>query len=350
MATLSETSYYARKGIKYGAITIVLLLVGKFAYGTFITYWKTAHPPPTPPPEVKFGKIPKIKFPISESSLPAFSYRLQTIEGIPPNLQDRANVYFMPQPGPNLLALDRAKERARKIGFTEEPIRLSATLYRWEGKTDPPTNLELDIISGNFKLSYPYLQDESLRINGGPSRQQAISTAKNFLSPFESLPNDLADERTNTQPLKFSGEKLVPAIAIADTQIIRANFYRASLDELPVFPPSPKLSLITFLISNSTDPRKKIAEINYAYNQIERETFSSYPLKSSAQAWQELQAGQGYIANLGRNDNGEITIRRIYLAYYESAQPQKFLQPIFVFEGDNDFYAYAAAIDPIMTE
>jgi len=149
---------------------------------------------------------------------------------------------------------------------------------------------------------------------------------------------------------KFQQGNLVPVIALSETQVARVNFFRKSLDELPILPPNPKKSLITFLITNSTDPNKKMVEANYTYNQIERETFSTYPLKSSAQAWQELQAGQGYIANLGNNQEGEITIRRIYLAYFESEQPQKFLQPIFVFEGDNSFYAYVSAVEPTMTE
>lgn len=353
MSTLSETAHYARKAIKYGAIAVVFLLVGKFAYGIFLIHWKAAHPPPLPPPEVKFGKIPKIKFPTSH--LPAggqasLSYRLQTIEGIPPNLPTVSKVYFIPQPGPNLLAADRAKERARKIGFDQPPTQLSTTVYRWQGKTDPPTTLELDIISGNFTLSYPHQEDSSLLINNTPSKPQAISLAKNFLTNFESLPTDLKEDQAEVEYLKFEGGKLTPAIAFSETQFLRVNLFRERLDDLSILPPNPKQSLISFLISSSPDPNKKIVDIIYTYNQIERETFSSYPLKLSAQAWQELQANQGYIANLGRNEDGKVVIRRIYLAFFESAQPQRFLQPIFVFEGDNDFYAYVAAVDPTMTE
>jgi len=273
-----------------------------------------------------------------------------TIEGIPPNLPDRANVYFMPQPGPNLLAADLAKERARKIGFDQEPTRLSPTLYRFEGKTDPPTVLELDIIFGNFKLSYPYQTDQELfNVDHLPPASQAISLAKNFLAAFESLPSDLAEDKAVVDYLRFDGEKLVPVVAFSEAQFLRVNLFRKSLDDLPVLPPNPKQSLVNLLLSCSPDSRKKIVEVNYTYNQIERQTFSAYPLKSSAQAWQELQAGQGYIANLGRNESKKIAIRRIYLAYFEPPTPQKFLQPIFVFEGDNDFYAYVAAVDPKAT-
>lgn len=353
MSTLLETAYYTRKAIKYGVIALVAFFILKFAYGIFLTHWKTAHPPPPPPPEVKFGKIPKIEFPTTHYPQPILNltYYLQTIEGIPPNLPGVGKVYFMPQSAPNLLAVDRAKQRAQKIGFDQLPTRLSATAYRWEGKTDPPTTLELDVISGHFKLKYPYEDDQSLLTNQAfPSKPQVISLAQNFLTAFESLPLDLAQDQAEVEYLKFAGGRLVPVIALSEAQFARVNFFRKNLDDLPIFPPNPKQSLINFLISVSSDARKRIVEANYTYNQIERETFSTYPLKSSAQAWQELQAGQGYIANLGRNENGKIAVRRIYLTYFESEKAQRFLQPIFVFEGDNNFYAYVSAIDSTMTE
>jgi hypothetical protein len=49
---------------------------------------------------------------------------------------------------------------------------------------------------------------------------------------------------------------------------------------------------------------------------------------------------------LGDNQEGQITIRNIFLAYFESEEPQNYLQPIFVFEGDKNFTAYVSAVDP----
>ena len=43
-------------------------------------------------------------------------------------------------------------------------------------------------------------------------------------------------------------------------------------------------------------------------------------------------------------EGDEIKIRRIYLAYYDAGIYTEFLQPIYVFEGDNDFVAYTPAI------
>jgi len=35
----------------------------------------------------------------------------------------------------------------------------------------------------------------------------------------------------------------------------------------------------------------------------------------------------------------------VYLAYYDSLDPQTYLQPVFVFEGDDDFLAYVPAVE-----
>lgn len=351
MSHLSETAYFARKTIKFGILGLILFIILKIGYGMFITYWKAANPAPSLPPEVKFGRLPKIEFPDPMEPLLPLTYRLQTIEGIPPNLPTVSKVYFIVQASPNLLAVDRAKERAKRIGFDPEPERLSATLYRFQGKTNPPMTLELDIVSGHFTLTYPYENDESvLTATNSPNNPQAISLAQNFLVSFGSLPPDLGPNEAIINLLHWDGQKLVPAISFSETQFLRVNLFRQKLDDLPVLPPNPKKALINFLITSVPEASKKIVEVNYNYQQIEREIFSDYPLKTSAQAWQELQTGQGYIANLGKNESGQITIRRIYLAYYESEKPQQFLQPVFVFEGDNDFYAYVTAVDPTMTE
>ena len=101
----------------------------------------------------------------------------------------------------------------------------------------------------------------------------------------------------------------------------------------------------TFLFSGARELGKRLIEVNYNYSSIDPETFSTYPLKTVASVWQEMQSGAGHLANLGQNPEGNITIRQIYLAYYDSQEPQNFLQPVFVFEGDKNFIGYVPAID-----
>ena len=84
-------------------------------------------------------------------------------------------------------------------------------------------------------------------------------------------------------------------------------------------------------------------ELAYTYWPIDLSTSATYGLITSDQAWSLLQSGQGYIARYPTSGN-TVTVRNIYLGYYDSYDPQTYLQPVFVFEGDNGFLAYVPAV------
>ena len=67
---------------------------------------------------------------------------------------------------------------------------------------------------------------------------------------------------------------------------------------------------------------------------------------SAEQAFQDLKDGKGYIANSGdRSSTNEVVIRKVYLGYYDAGQYQPFYQPVVVFEGDGNFWAYVPAVN-----
>ncbi len=39
-----------------------------------------------------------------------------------------------------------------------------------------------------------------------------------------------------------------------------------------------------------------------------------------------------------------VVVRNVYLAYYDSFEPQTYMQPVFVFEGDDNFQALVPAV------
>lgn len=346
MATLTETAYYARKAVKIGAISLVGLIVLKFAFTTTTNIWRKLRPPPPPPPTVVFGKLPKFKFP-ERKGLPPLSFRLETIEGKLPSLPNVGKVYFMPQKESSLLALDRAKEKAKSMGFATQPEAVSGVLYRWRTEKEPTTTLEMNINTDNFYLRYPYEADSTLLTEKSlPTNEQAAAEARRFLKSSDYLSDDLATGRVEFAYFRFIPPNLIPAISLSEADFLRVNLFRVDLDELKILPPNPKDSLVSFLFSGARGGGKRIVEIKYSYFPLDRDSSATYPLKSVDSAWQELQGGQGFIANLGENQEGRIVIRRVYLAYYDSGEEQNFLQPIFVFEGDRDFYGYVPAIDP----
>ena len=348
MATLTETAYYTRRGFLLGAIVIIGLIVLKISLTITGNIWRKFNPPSPPPPTVAFGKLPKLVFPANSSAAgKKLSYTLEAIQGGLPKLATVSKVYFMPKESANLLALDRAKEKAQKMGFRSSAVKVTETIYRWNNQLIPPTTLDIDINTGGFHLKYPYETDQSLlTAKSLPTNQQAAQEAKSFLINNGLLTDDLATGSAEFDYLRFNPPTLTPAISLSEADLIRVNLFRANLDDLKIFPPNPRESSVFLLFSGSREMGKRIIEIDYNYFPIERQTFATYPLKPIAVAWQEVQDGKSYLANLGQNEQGQITIRQVYLAYYDSKDPQNFLQPIYVFEGDRNFFTYVAAVDP----
>ena len=145
--------------------------------------------------------------------------------------------------------------------------------------------------------------------------------------------------KTKAISYSISGGKLIPATSLANTQIIQVSFIQADIDNLPVYYDNPNSSSMNFLIST-----EKVVNGNFLHQTLSTQ-FATYPIKTANQAYEELQKGGGYIAFYGGSPN--VAIRNIFLAYYMSGSLQNFLMPVFVFQGDNGFYAYVPAVTDV---
>src|SRR5262249_36531699 len=112
----------------------------------------------------------------------------------------------------------------------------------------------------------------------------------------------------------------------------------------PSLTADPNQSNVWFIDSGSQEQGKKIIAGEYHYLPVDSEKSATYPIKTAQQALDELNGGGGYIAAVGNNPDGNITVRKIYLAYFDPATIGNFYQPIVVFEGDNGFFAYVPAV------
>lgn len=351
MSQLTQTAYYARKFIKFSLIGLLAIIILVPSVNAFGQYWRETHPEPPPPPNAAFGKIPTLKFGSPNHPGEGLSFQLQTAEGSLPNLGTQARVYFITILDSKFFDEEKTRRKAASLGFSQEIGKIGVTRLAF---TNPQTKatLKMDTINNNFEINYPYQSDPFFINQPGPSQSQALKNVQSFLGQAEMWPDDLDPAKTQFILLKYdqASQKFVIANSLSESQVIKVNLRRADLDNLPIMPPNPDESNTSFIVSSRAGSSGIIFGKHIHYP-ISYEKWATYPIKSSVTAWEEFQSGQGFIAKLGNNSpQNPIIIRHIYLAYFDPEIPQSFLQPIFVFEGYNDFLAYLPALDPAYLE
>jgi hypothetical protein len=343
MATLTETAVAFRKIIKLGIFGIILLIILRLGLFMFNTYLKVVKPSPPPPATVAFGKLPKISFP--EKLHPELTLRLETPTGGTPDLGDRAEVMLMPQFRPTFSALDEAKITAGKMNFRNEPIEITERRYKWESSEFLPSTLEMDIVSGSFTLKRNWQADPTiLNDKQLPGKETAELEAKNWLRQIGLAAEELTGAKITINYLVFQSGQYVKAVSLSEADFVQVDLFRPDINEKPALTEDPNKGTVRLIFSGSAEAEKRIVQAEYNYFPVNTQENATYPIKTASQAWRELQTRQGYIASIGDNPTNILSVRRIYLGYYDSATPQGFLMPIIVFEGDNGFYGYVEAV------
>lgn len=342
MATLTEVSYFTRKGVKIALAFAVFVIIVPFIWKGVKKAYLTIFPPPPPPPTVRYGKLPKIILP--ESGQPNnLTYKLETVDGKLPKLASLGKVYFVEVNKSRLLELDRIKAKARTLGFTDPEKQIDDQNYEFVHPTLPAT-LKVNVIYDQYKYKYDWTTDQDVFSKGNiRGNEQAFLQAKSFFQSLDLLAIDLTEGTPKYTYFAARPPEMIPVASLSETDFIRVDLFRADLDKLRVVSPSANRSPVNITFSGNQDRGKSVVEANYTYSKIVDNDYATYPLKTVEQAWSELQQGGGYIAEK-RSD--QITVRKVSLAYFESDGPQEFLQPVFVFEGDNGFMAYVVAITP----
>jgi len=310
-------------------------------FSTGISVYRHFYPEPPPPPTVAFGRLPKLPFPEKEiSGTP--SYTLETPEGSIPVLATQAKVYFMPKPVQTQLNLELAKDKATNLGFIPDGQQISQTLYHFSHQRVPST-LAMNIINGIFSISYDLAKDSSPLEKRPPAPEIAASQIRSYLSSANLLPEDLSGPTTH-QFLKIEEGSFANALSLSEADLVKVYLYRKSYDDLPSLTPNPNQANTWFMVSGSRERDKQMIASEFHYFPIDEDKSATYPIKLAEAAWEELKAGNAYIASQGVDNESNITIRRVYLAYYDAGVSAEFYQPILVFEGDRGFSAYVPAI------
>lgn len=343
MANLGDTAVVARKAILYGGIGLIFLMVGRIILTTSYAYWKSIHPDPPPPPDVKFGKLPKLVFPQKDAV--SLQYQLQTSTGgLPAGMPGQFKVFFMPIKKANLLAYDSAKTVANRLDFIQDPKKLSESEYRWD-VTDPiPSSLTINIVTGSFILDRKWQNDPAyLTPNMYYTDSQSLDRMYNLLSRVELLPEDIKDGNNTIQYLKADKDQIVSAVSLSQADFVQVNLYRKPVDNVEVVSPRTDRGLISAILALQRDDNKQFVHLDYNYFPVDLETSAVYPLIGVAEAWKRMQNGGGYVAGV-KPSVTNVTVRSVTLGYYDAEDPQQFMQPVYVFRGDDDFVGYVSAV------
>ncbi len=343
MFTLTNASKDTKSIIKWLIILIVLVLIsyGIFQIGTLIK--NTLYPPPPIAAENSFGKLPQPDFVLNGKNND-LTYSINTISGFIPTLPNMANVYKFTENKPDLLGLQSTENIVQSAGFISDKKQIDNNIYEWNtaDKYNLVKTIKMDILSHNFQVTSNFYSDpDVIAADNLPDQKKAISTATTFLNSLQGSTNSLNIDNAKTQLLRIDNQQLTEATSFSNTQIIKVNLFPNDIDELPVFSPNPNEANVNLLVSGGPD----MAQVIYA-NYITRDLgeSSTYAIKDTAKAIEELKNGKAYVASYNGVDKN-ISITDIYLGYYDSGkEEQKYLTPIIVFKGANNFYAYINAI------
>ncbi len=343
--TLTQMAYFGRNTIKYGGILLVVLIVGRVLVGALLDYWVATHPPAPPPPSVGFGILPSLRFPERTDEDKPTSYQLETATGTLPEFGDRAKVFMMEKSTPSLLADQRVKQIAATYGFLFQPTVLNARTYRWTKSAPLQSTLEMDTQTNTFTFETNYLsKPELIAQKNLPPEEDVVGIVKSYIATGQELPEDLATSSGRITYLKAVGREVAPAVSYSDADFLQVDLMRAAVDDAwPMYTPEGKKGIAHGIIASGLENRDQIVHFEYYYHPVDYIEYHTYPIRTVRQAWQLLQAGEGFTAVKGQFDTA--VIRDVYLGYYDDFEEQEYLQPIYVFEGDGGFLGYVPAID-----
>lgn len=227
-------------------------------------------------------------------------------------------VYFIPQAGLTLLAPDRARALAEKLGFNIGPQTETPDTYTFSNEANG--KLTINILTGNF--SYQKNATPSAEILPFPEKNSLIQQFKTHLSTKIQLPRELENGRNNV---------------IEDI----VTLWPEHIDNLPIVTADYNLGLIKGKAITLEDGSVDFDSVTFTFWPVDLTSYSTYELKTPTQALEDLKGGKAYIAR--QPSSPQVSLTSVTLAYYQSQTYTPYLQPVYIFEGSS-FIALVPAI------
>lgn len=353
--TLTEASYYSRKLLPVGAILFLVLIIFFFSFKIMSIYLSSQDNDSEGNPtqeqtapvltDEKFGSITPLDIPNAKSPA-SFKLVLDTLDGTTniENATSAAQVYFIPQQTASFGFLSRIYSMAEKVGIdttiTEHDLRDKIAVF-----DDGRRKLTIDIRTFNFSYDYTITNEDNISPQQNDDIESPlISSATAFLTELDRYPTALTQGDRNVIYMNLDPEtKEVATLDSAkNANLAEVDFFSQDVDGLPVVTSSYYNSpnFVMFIISGG---QYKPIRAKISYFEKSQDQIGTYPLKTSQEAWDDISRGKGYVVSSLSND-GEVKIEKIILAYFEPDTYQEYMQPVYVFLGQNRFVAYIEAV------
>jgi hypothetical protein len=294
--------------------------------------------------DAKWGKIPapQVK---NASASGSFRFTLDTIEGQAIEASETAKIFYMPSSYSDLSTEGKVYLMAKKIGFDTENVKYTKLSAREISFVDDKRNLTIDVTNYNFKYVYDFSSERSLFFGTRiPEQKEIEDKAREFLQSVNRYPTELAQGQTHIIYLYYNyiSKQMSVKERPIEANVVEVDFFRPPIDGFEVVSPSYYNSQNSvILVFNQTDYKVLKAEVSFFEKSSEQ--VATYPLKKGSQAWSELQDNKGIIISAPAGKNN-ISIKKMFYAYLDPDIYQSYLQPVYVFLGDDNFVGYVPAV------
>ncbi len=339
--TLTELSYYVRKAAPFVVILFLIFLIIFYLFKLLFLYFDLNKKTSVYTNTV-FGKIEK---PIIESTSSAkFSYILDTVDGEPVSASETAKVYLIPPSSTRLVYREKIYLMAKNFGFDTTTVKHKLTGHE-ASFTDKNQELKINITNYNFSYQYKLASNESfLQDTVVPERENIENKAASFLQTIGRYPSELSKGKTNLIYLYY--DPLMKTLSVVDqpsyANMIEIDYYRPDIDIFPIVSPS-YFNSQNYLVIAFRNDSYKVVKAQIKFFEKSDEEVGVYPIKTGTEAWEELQANKGFIIS-APEDQKTIKIKKMFFAYYDPDVYQSYLQPVYVFLGENNFVGYVPAV------
>ena len=341
--TLSELSYSLRRLLPVVFLGIAAFIAFFLVLRLFFLSRKA--PQKVAVYNTLFGKLPKIQPSHTVTPPEGISFELDNIEGRPIIATDSAQVFFLPEKKTRFGYLQKSYLMAKTVGFDTQLVPHQTGDETTISFTDNEKKLTIDIASFNFEYKVNYENTPLLFEIATPTEEAvAKEKAREFLRSLDNYPEEMAQGTENVIYMNY--DPVSQAFTVVDdvrqANVVEVDYFRSDIDTYPVV--SPKyFNSSNFVVMVFKDQEHKVIKAQMKFFERDKENIGVYPLTSGDQAWSELNTNKGFVVSPGGRSY-PIKIQKMFLGYYEPDSYQRYLQPVFVFLGENNFAAYVPAI------